>query len=157
MDRNRFGTGEDDTETSTSIRLYTSDEDITHTIDLNRMFTVDLTQSGSFDLTKVHQASFGKLLQAMSVPTLLVARSHAIAFANAAFSEIAKGGYETRNATFSLTVQEPQGSPRASTTTPGERVRGQKTAGQRTNTPGYGHPDVGKSSTCEPSDWARNS
>jgi two-component system cell cycle sensor histidine kinase/response regulator CckA len=59
--------------------------DITETIDLNKLFEADVTSSGSFDLRRVKFATFGKLLQAMSVPTLLVASTHEIDFVNHAF------------------------------------------------------------------------
>ncbi len=69
-------------------RFWVSDGDLTQTIDLGSLFTSDVTTSGSFDLSKVKYASFGKLLQALSVPTLLIDRSHRIVFANHAFFEI---------------------------------------------------------------------
>jgi two-component system cell cycle sensor histidine kinase/response regulator CckA len=108
MDSDHFGTGDDESEACQTPRLYTNEDNVTHTIDLNRMFTLDLTMSGSFDLTRVHRASFGKLLQALSVPTLLVARSHSIAFANAAFTEITKGRFDIRSSTFSSLFRNPK-------------------------------------------------
>jgi len=57
----------------------------TETIDLNSLFSKDVTSSGSFDLRRVGFASFGKLLQVLSTPTLLIDRSHTIQFANRAF------------------------------------------------------------------------
>ena len=57
----------------------------TETIDLNSLFSKDVTSSGSFDLRRVGFASFGKLLQVLSTPTLLIGRSHTIEFANRAF------------------------------------------------------------------------
>src|SRR5271157_5377256 len=57
----------------------------TETIDLNSLFSKDVTSSGSFDLRRVRFASFGKLLQVLSTPTLLIGRSHIIEFANRAF------------------------------------------------------------------------
>src|SRR5271157_508698 len=50
----------------------------TETIDLNSLFSKDVTSSGSFDLRRVRFASFGKLLQVLSAPTLLIGRSHTI-------------------------------------------------------------------------------
>ncbi|MDQ7784054.1 MAG: ATP-binding protein [Desulfomonilaceae bacterium] len=62
----------------------------TQTIDLGLLFPSDVTESGSFDLTRVKYASFGKLLQALSVPTLLVDKLHRIEFVNEAFAGISK-------------------------------------------------------------------
>ncbi len=108
MDWDRYGKTEEDTQEVRTIRLQRRDGEVTDTIDLNQMFTVDLTKSGSFDLSKVHQASFGKLFQSLSVPTLLISRSHAVAFANRAFAEITKGRFEVRNATFSSLFRNPK-------------------------------------------------
>jgi two-component system cell cycle sensor histidine kinase/response regulator CckA len=63
----------------------------TETIDLDSFFSKDVTSSGSFDLRRVGFASFGKLLQVLSTPTLLIARSHTIEFANRAFLSLIGG------------------------------------------------------------------
>jgi hypothetical protein len=63
----------------------------TETIDLNSLFSKDVTSSGSFDLRRVGFASFGKLLQVLSTPTLLISRSHTIEFANRAFLSLIDG------------------------------------------------------------------
>ena len=63
----------------------------TETIDLNSLFSKDVTSSGSFDLRRVGFASFGKLLQVLSTPTLLIGRSHTIEFANRAFLSLIEG------------------------------------------------------------------
>src|SRR5208283_3745513 len=63
----------------------------TETIDLNSLFSKDVTSSGSFDLRRVGFASFGKLLQVLSTPTLLIGRSHTIEFANRAFLNLTDG------------------------------------------------------------------
>ncbi len=49
--------------------LYRKDEEKTQTIDLNTLFLAEPPVSGSVDLRQVNHASFGKLLQALSVPT----------------------------------------------------------------------------------------
>ena len=61
------------------------------TIDLNSLFSKDVTSSGSFDLRRVGFATFGKLLQVLSTPTLLIGRSHTIEFANRAFLSLIEG------------------------------------------------------------------
>jgi hypothetical protein len=63
----------------------------TETIDLNSLFSKDVTSSGSFDLRRVGFASFGKLLQVLSTPTLLIGRSRTIEFANKAFLRLIDG------------------------------------------------------------------
>ncbi|MGO9567220.1 MAG: ATP-binding protein [Desulfomonilaceae bacterium] len=63
----------------------------TETIDLSPLFSKDVTSSGSFDLRRVGFASFGKLLQVLSTPTLLIGRSHTIEFANRAFLSLIEG------------------------------------------------------------------
>ena len=81
--------------------LYRSDDEKTQTIDLNTLFLSDTTVSGSFDLRQINHDSFGKLLQALSVPTLLVNRSYEIEFANAAFGKMVNGDFDTPGKTFS--------------------------------------------------------
>lgn len=60
----------------------------TQTIDLDSMFTKDVTSSGSFDLRDVKNVTFGKLLEAIPVPTLLIEPSHSIVFANESIAKI---------------------------------------------------------------------
>jgi two-component system, cell cycle sensor histidine kinase and response regulator CckA len=73
----------------------------TATIDLNPVLETDLTASGSFDLRRTNIAAFGKFLQALSVPTLLVSRSQKIKFANTAFSRLPKTAVSATGAMFS--------------------------------------------------------
>ncbi len=76
----------DSTEVGTAtLNRLEDDDDMTETIDLNHLFSTELTSSGSFDLRRVKFASFGKLLQAMSVPTLLISSSYVIDFVNDSF------------------------------------------------------------------------
>ena len=50
--------------------------DRTQTIDINTLVSETLTASGSFDLRQERIDTFGKLLEALSIPTVLIARSH---------------------------------------------------------------------------------
>ncbi|MGO9567850.1 MAG: PAS domain-containing protein [Desulfomonilaceae bacterium] len=59
------------------------------TIDLSAWFAEDVSPSGSFDLRRSRLSSFGKLLQAIPIPTLLVDESSTIAFANRACTRAA--------------------------------------------------------------------
>ncbi|MBI5250382.1 MAG: PAS domain S-box protein [Desulfomonile tiedjei] len=60
----------------------------TQTIDLDSFFTKDVTTSGSFDLRQVKNITFGKLLEAIPIPTLLIDPSHSIVFANESVAKI---------------------------------------------------------------------
>ncbi len=79
----------------------------TETIDLNALFAAELTDSGCFDLSTVNHSTFAKLLQAISVPTLLVARSHAIKLANSAFMTTIHDSLDLKGATFSSLFPNP--------------------------------------------------
>ena len=83
-------------------------DNATYTIDLDHLHAPHVTESGSFDLTRVSPASFGGLLQALSVPTLLITRSHTIAFANAAFFELAEAELDLRNEKFASFFRSPK-------------------------------------------------
>ena len=82
--------------------------DSTQTIDILTVFPEDITSSGSYDLTRINLASFGRFLQALSVPTLLVAASHAIVFVNDAFARIAGSGLDPAQLTFSSLFGTPK-------------------------------------------------
>ena len=51
----------------------------TQTIDLGNLFTKDVTSSGSFDVRgDIWASTFGKLLQSLPIPALLVDRHHKV-------------------------------------------------------------------------------
>ncbi|HMK36659.1 MAG TPA: PAS domain S-box protein [Desulfomonilaceae bacterium] len=54
----------------------------TDSIDVSTLLTENVTFSGSFDVKQFRTTSFGKLLQALPVPALLIDESHGIVFAN---------------------------------------------------------------------------
>lgn len=60
----------------------------TQSIHLDRFFTRDVTTSGSFDLRRIKDISFGQLLEAIPIPTLLVDASYSIIFTNEALQRI---------------------------------------------------------------------
>jgi len=63
----------------------------TETIDVGHLFTKDLTESGSFDIRQdIWATTFGKLLQALPIPAILVNKLHAIKVANEACRRIAE-------------------------------------------------------------------
>ncbi len=87
--------------------------DTTQTIDLSSLFEKEASEADSLDLKKVKLASFGQLLQAISVPTLLIARSHAVRFANAAFRRLSKEGFSLKGITFSSLFPTPKEARKA--------------------------------------------
>ncbi len=70
------------------MNLSGTSEKTSQTLDLNRLFPVSLTASGSFDLRRMQYNSFKAVLQALSIPTLLVSRHRVIELANRAFVEL---------------------------------------------------------------------
>jgi two-component system, cell cycle sensor histidine kinase and response regulator CckA len=79
----------------------------TETIDLGALFAAELDEKGSFDLATVSQSTFAQLLQAIPVPTLLVARTHVISFANDAFMTTIRDSLDLEGATFSSLFPNP--------------------------------------------------
>ncbi len=66
-------------------------EDYTQTIDLTSLFTKDLTSTGSFDVSSgIWRTTFGKVLQALPIPVLLIDTSYRIIMANQAWGRIAE-------------------------------------------------------------------
>lgn len=88
--------------------LFRTDDDRTQTIDLSTLVAPELSSQNCFDFRKLSNASFGKLLQALSVPTLLVARSHTVMFANSAFVDLIRDGFNYKDATFSSLFPTPR-------------------------------------------------
>jgi signal transduction histidine kinase/ActR/RegA family two-component response regulator len=62
------------------------EDESTETVDLAHMFTTDVSSSGSFNIRGVTRTWFGKLLQALPLPALLIDRSYRVAFLNQAWS-----------------------------------------------------------------------
>ena len=66
-----------------------SGEDYTQTIDLTALFTKDLTSTGSFDVSSgIWRTTFGRVLQALPIPVLLIDISYRIVMANQAWARI---------------------------------------------------------------------
>jgi two-component system, cell cycle sensor histidine kinase and response regulator CckA len=61
---------------------YPDEEEATETLDLVTAFTEDVTSSGSFSFRGVKKTWFGKFLQALPIPALLVDESYNVTFAN---------------------------------------------------------------------------
>lgn len=64
---------------------------VTETISLDSMFSTDVTSSGSFDLTEgIWASTFGKVLQVLPIPALLIDNSYNVAVLNRACSKISR-------------------------------------------------------------------
>ncbi len=65
------------------------DDEPTQTIELTDLFTRDLTTTGSFDVRgEIWKTTFGKVIQALPIPTLLIDQSFHIVVANQAWGKI---------------------------------------------------------------------
>ena len=65
------------------------DELATQTLDLADLFTKDISASGSFDIRgEIWATTFGKLLQAVPIPGMLIDQFHNVAVVNQAFGKI---------------------------------------------------------------------
>ncbi len=68
-----------------------SGENQTQTIDLTALFTKDLTSTGSFDVSSgIWRTTFGRVLQALPIPVLLIDTLYRIIMANQAWGRIAE-------------------------------------------------------------------
>lgn len=82
MDNKDLPSFDDPTQEESPVRLLNSSNVATETIDLNSMFPREVTTSGSFDLSDVRSTAFGKLLNSLPMPALLINASHSISFVN---------------------------------------------------------------------------
>jgi nitrogen-specific signal transduction histidine kinase len=88
--------------------FFDSDEGGTQTIDLNQLLSGPMRGSDIDDAQESSSSSLAKLLQAIPVPTLLIARSHSVKFVNAAFKQMAPAGFSTKGATFASLFPNPR-------------------------------------------------
>ncbi|HTY23982.1 MAG TPA: PAS domain S-box protein [Desulfomonilaceae bacterium] len=78
------------------------DDQPTQTIELTELFTRDLTVTGSFDVrSEIWKSTFGKVIQALPIPTLLIGRSFRIVGVNQAWGKINLNYEELRDTLFS--------------------------------------------------------
>ncbi len=80
----------------------------TETIDLNSLFTKEQEGKETCDLDQGKLAPFTKLMQALSVPTLLISRSHEIKFANKAFFSVSRERFSLKGLTFASLFPNPK-------------------------------------------------
>ncbi len=88
-------------ERSTEPDFLQNRETLTQSIDLDRLFTKDVTTSGSFDLRRIRDISFGKLLEAIPIATVLIDSDQKIIFSNQAVGKVSSGGANLLGADFS--------------------------------------------------------
>ncbi len=79
----------------------------TQTIDLTSVFTEEVTTSGSFSFGGVRRTWFGKLLQALPIPALLVDHSYSIIFMNEACRRISDDYSSVRGRAFDTLFENP--------------------------------------------------
>ncbi len=78
------------------------DDESTQTIELTDLFTRDLTTTGSFDVrSEIWKTTFGKVIQALPIPTLLIDQSFHIVVANQAWGKISLKYEEMQHLLFS--------------------------------------------------------
>lgn len=82
-------------------------ENSTETIDLSSLFTKDVTISGSFEIkNRIWKTTFGKVLQALPIPTLLIDQSFKITAANEAWKRLISNYEELIGCAFSSLFSE---------------------------------------------------
>lgn len=87
----------------------------TETIDLGRLFLSELTDSGSFDIRgEMLSTTFGKVIQALPIPALLIDRSHKTWVANEAWGRITPDYKKLLGAPFTSLIADPTGREKAS-------------------------------------------
>jgi len=87
----------------------------TQTIDLQGLFTHEAGKSGVFDLSDITSTSFGKLLDALPVPVLLVDQWFCIAFVNQACGKLSFGSKGVKGSRFADLLPRPDDAARADT------------------------------------------
>ena len=79
----------------------------TQTIELTDLLTTDLTYTGSFDVRgKIWQTTFGKVLQALPIPVLLIGQSFRVVKANQAWGKISDNRDEIESRLFTTLFPE---------------------------------------------------
>lgn len=87
----------------------------TETIDLSNLFSGEVYASGTFDLSAISSSTFGKLLDALPIPALLIDQSYQVGFANQACAKINANYRKIQGAPFADLVPLPNDAHRART------------------------------------------
>ncbi len=107
MTQRKPDSGDVDFDTTSFNKVMEGVDSTTQTIDLSSLF---VSQAGADDGGRhsIKLAVFGRLLQALSVPTLLIGRSHAVKFANAAFMSLFPDPFSLDGFTFASLFPTPK-------------------------------------------------
>ncbi len=82
--------------------LFRGEDLPTETISLSDMFSKDVTSSGSFDIRGgIRASTFGKLLQALPIPALLIDHHHHVVVTNQAWGKLSSQYERMHGAPFS--------------------------------------------------------
>jgi two-component system, cell cycle sensor histidine kinase and response regulator CckA len=100
MEKTRRPSREDAQDDSQEIRLLETSDLSTETIEIKGLLDTDYTSSASFNFTWIEEAAFGKLLDAIPVPALLMGDDRNIVFANRAVGKIAPDYHDVVNSPF---------------------------------------------------------
>ncbi len=85
----------------------------TQTIDLRDVFADDVYSSGSFDLSMIGSTAFGKLLDALPLPALLIGEWYSVVFANQSCTRISANYKEIEGLHFASLVPLPRNAEKA--------------------------------------------
>jgi len=88
-------------------------EAATETIDLSDLFARDVYASGTFDLSAISSSTFGRLLDALPIPALLIDQCYQVGFANQSCEKISANYRKIRGAPFTDLVPLPSDPHRA--------------------------------------------
>jgi two-component sensor histidine kinase len=106
---NRISSTKEANERSEIDRLYDSE-----TIDLDHLFTSGLSVSGSFDIRgEIWASTFGKVLQALPIPALLIDQTLKVTVANQAWGRISSEYQKIEGEPFSGLLPDPAAAQRA--------------------------------------------
>ncbi len=80
----------------------------TQSIDLSKLFTRDVTASGSFDVRgDIWATTFGKVMQALPIPAVMIDSSFRIVAANQAWGRVGVSHEKIRSSSFSQLFSDP--------------------------------------------------
>ncbi len=86
----------------------------TQTIDLQDLFMPDVNQSGVFDLSDIGSTSFGKLLDALPVPVLLIDQWFCVSFVNPSCEKLGTNYRDIKGSRFTDLLPNLDDAARAS-------------------------------------------
>ncbi len=90
-------------------------DESTQTIDFQGLFASDVSQTGVFDLRDIASSSFGKLLDALPVPVLLIDKWFLVVFVNQSCSKLGIHYRQMKGMRFTDLLPDPGDTARART------------------------------------------